>query len=395
MDSKENKGCGCGSIPLVILIPAIGGIGWWLSQQGDLRRFLPAQLQTSPSPISVSIPSPSSIAPTSPSPRSPAPIATASPSVTEPVEVSPTASPSPPAFQAAWEQKVMRGIYISRYQITNNADEATIRNRVRAYKAQGINTLLHGVWGNGCTMYHSPVMQKVLGFDSCPNLYQDQWLDWTIDEAHKQGMQVHAYFERGIKIDKTSPIYNIAVSRNWLVPGIDKTYPGIDHYVLDVSKPEVASFLVEIMGEFVQKYPKIDALQWDDYLAYHADLPGKIDRTAQLTTLVQQMVSKVKQANPKVSFDICHHNPYWAKRYFAADWQKWGVDRVFIQAYNETNFAEELNYAQQYAGVAISERQLQRIPALLANPKIKSILLFALDGDPAKAATNLQKSIHR
>jgi uncharacterized lipoprotein YddW (UPF0748 family) len=388
MDSKENKGCGCGSIPLVILIPAIGGIGWWLSQQGDLRRFLPAQLQTSPTQIAAT--------------PSPSPMVSARPgAIASPIQTpqSPTSTPSPtpsaPVFQAAWEQKITRGIYMSRYQITNNADEANIRNRVRAYKAQGINTLLHGVWGNGCTMYHSPVMQKTLGFDSCPNLYQDQWLDWTIDEAHKQGIQVHAYFERGIKIDKTSPIYNIAVSRNWLVPGIDKTYPGIDHYILDVSKPEVASFLIDIMGEFVQKYPKIDAIQWDDYLAYHAGLPGNIDRTAQLTTLVQQMVAKVKQNNPKVSFDICHHNPYWAKRYFAADWQKWGVNRVFIQAYNETNFTEELSYAQQYNGIAISEKQFQRLPALLANPKIKSILIFALDGNPAKAATNLQKSIRR
>jgi uncharacterized lipoprotein YddW (UPF0748 family) len=392
MDSKDKKGCGCGSIPLVVLIPAIGGIGWWLSQQGDLRRFLPAQLQASSSPVSVLSPSP--IATTPSIQRSSVSIATGSPGRSSP---SPTAIPSAtlPIFQAAWEQKVMRGIYMSRYQVTNNTDEATIRSRVRAYKAQGINTILQGVWGNGCTMYHSPVMQKTLGFDSCPNLYQAQWLNWMIDEAHQQGMQVHAYFERGIKIDKTSPIYNIAVSRNWLVPGIDKTYPGIDHYVLDVSKPEVASFLVEIMGEFVQKYPKIDALQWDDYLAYHADLPGNIDRTPQLTTLVQQMVAKVKQNNPKVSFDICHHNPYWAKRYFAADWQKWGVNRVFIQAYNETNFTEELNYAQQYNGIAISEKQFQRLPALLANPKIKSILIFALDGNPTKAATDLQKFIRR
>jgi uncharacterized lipoprotein YddW (UPF0748 family) len=378
---KENKGCGCASIPLSVLIPVIGGSIWWLSQQGDLRRFLPTQFLASPSPT---LNTPSPMVSTQP---------TASASVASTANSKPTVQLS--AFQANWDQKVIRGIYLSRYQVTNNADEQTIRRRVRTYKAQGINTLIQGVWGNGCTMYHSSALQKAVSLDSCPNLFQEKWLEWTIDEAHKQGMQFHAYFERGIKIDKTSPIYNMAVSRNWLVPGIDKTYPGIDHYVLDVSRPEVASFLIDLMGEFVQKYPKIDALQWDDYLAYHADLPGNIDRTAQLTTLVQQMVAQVKKNNPKVSFDICHHNPYWAKRYFAADWQKWGVNRVFIQAYNESNFAEELNYAQQYAGIAISERQLQRLPELLANPKIKSILLFALDGDPAKATTNIQKSIRR
>ena len=43
----------------------------------------------------------------------------------------------------------------------------------------------------------------------------------------------------------------------------------------------------------------------------------------------------MKSVNPKVSFDLCHHNPYWAKRYFAADWKNWDVDRVFIQNYIE------------------------------------------------------------
>ena len=37
-------------------------------------------------------------------------------------------------------------------------------------------------------------------------------------------MQVHAYFEKGIKIDKNSPIFNLAITQKWIVPGIDKTY---------------------------------------------------------------------------------------------------------------------------------------------------------------------------
>jgi hypothetical protein len=59
----------------------------------------------------------------------------------------------------AWEEKPMRGIYLSRYQATNNADEKTMRDRVRYYKSQGINTIIQGVWGNGCTMYNRIIMQ--------------------------------------------------------------------------------------------------------------------------------------------------------------------------------------------------------------------------------------------
>jgi uncharacterized lipoprotein YddW (UPF0748 family) len=280
---------------------------------------------------------------------------------------------------------------LSRYQVTNNASEQTIRERVRYYRKQGINTIIHGVWGNGCTMYNSNVMQQTFGFKSCPNQFQDQWLDWLIDEAHNQGMQVHAYFEKGIKLDKNSPIFDHAIANGWIVPGIDKTYAGIDHYVLDMKIPEVSNFFRRVSVEFVKKYPKIDAVQWDDYLGYHDDLPGNVDRTARLTTFVRHMRADIKKANPNVSFDLCHHNPYWGKRYFAADWQNWNIDRAFIQTYNDANFAQELAYAEKYAGVAISDQHLYRLKALVNNPKIKSILIFPSSGKPEEAAASIKK----
>ncbi|WP_245912128.1 hypothetical protein [Brunnivagina elsteri] len=69
---------------------------------------------------------------------------------------------------------------------------------------------------------------------------------------------------------------------------------------------------------------------------------------------------------------------------------QWKVDRVFIQAYNEANFQEELNYAKNYAGVAISERQFHRLKELIDNPEIKSILIFPLAGKPEETASSLK-----
>ncbi len=391
---KEPNGCGCANVPFSLVIVIFAGGYWWFSQPGNLNisKFLP-QIQS----MTIPILNPTPIASTSPTsstskivniPSRPQPIsipALSNPDISKNQQViSKTIIPKTP-----WQKKVIRGIYLSRYQVTNNADEKTIRERVRYYHSQGFNTIIHGVWGNACTMYNSRVMQQTLGYKSCPNLFQDQWLDWLIDEAHKQGMQVHAYFEKGIKIDKNSPIFNLAIAKKWIVPGVDKTYSGIDHYVLDVEIPEVANFFKNILVEFVQRYPKIDAVQWDDYLGYHAELPGKVDRTAKLTTFVQQMIKGMKQANPTVSFDICHHNPYWAKRYFAADWQKWNVDRVFIQVYNDANFKEELNYVKNSAGIAISEQQFHRLKELVNNPTVKSVLVFPSSGKPEETASNL------
>ncbi|WP_414543130.1 hypothetical protein [Nostoc sp. CCY0012] len=103
------------------------------------------------------------------------------------------------------------------------------------------------------------------------------------------------------------------------------------------------------------------------------------------------MVGAIKQANPKVSFDICHHNPYWAKRYFAADWPNWNADRVFIQVYNDANFQEELKYVKDSAGIAISDQQFNRLKELINNPDIKSILVFPSDGKPEETAYKLKK----
>lgn len=290
-----------------------------------------------------------------------------------------------------WQSKEIRGIYLSRYQVTGDTKEKTIRDRVRYYKAQGINTIIHGVWGNGCPMYNSEVMQKTFSMPSCPNAFQEDWLDWMIDEAHKQGMQVHAYFEKGIKLDRDSPIFEKAMDNGWFVKGVDRTYPGIDHYVLDVTNPTVSDFFSQISAEFVQRYPSIDAVQWDDYLGYHSGLLGSVDRTAALTQFVQRLQTSVKQANPNVSFDLCHHNPYWSGRYFAADWPNWNTDRAFIQVYNDNNFRDELAYAEDYSGIAITENQLHRLDELLKNRNIQSILIFPSNGNPEEAASLIKQ----
>ncbi|WP_254565965.1 family 10 glycosylhydrolase [Oscillatoria sp. HE19RPO] len=422
---KEPSGCGCASIPFSVILLILGG-GYVLFTQrehliarfipkdvrenisGEISRFIPEDLQQkipflnasdSADAEEVSQNVPEATPTPEPTPQQPqlpsVPISNPSPP-TPTAEIKPRGNlpenpitPSTP--QSIWEKKAIRGIYFSRYQITNNATEEMIRARVRYYRDRGINTLIHGVWGNACTMYKSKVMQAKFGYESCPNEFEDKWLDWLIDEAHKHGMEVHAYFEKGIKIDENSPAFDLAVQRGWIVPGVDRTHPGVDHYVLNVGIPEVAEFFTNILVEFVTKYPQIDAVQWDDYLGYHAELPGQVDRTLELTNFVQKAISATKAANPSVSFDICHHNPYWAKRYFAADWENWGVDRVFIQVYAEENFAEELPYVEAYDGISITERQFNRLEELVRNPKVDNILLFPLSGEPEKMADEVKR----
>jgi ABC-type Zn uptake system ZnuABC Zn-binding protein ZnuA len=67
------------------------------------------------------------------------------------------------------------------------------------------------------------------------------------------------------------------------------------------------------------------------------------------------------------------------------------VDRVFIQTYNDANFNQELDYAEKYAGVAISDKQLSRLKELINNTKIKSVLVFPSSGKPEETAALVKK----
>jgi uncharacterized lipoprotein YddW (UPF0748 family) len=284
--------------------------------------------------------------------------------------------------------KPIVGIYLSRYHATRQASEQNIRQRVRYYYSQGFNTIIHGVAANGCTYYDSNVTKTRFGYTRCPeihpNEFKAEWLNWLIDEAHQHGMEVHAYFEKGIKLDQRSPILQLAQNNNWVLPEIDQTYAGMDHYVLDVNIQEVAEYYIKLMKEFAQKYPLIDAIQWDDYVAYHTTTKSTPEQTAILTNFMQQMVQAVKTTTPAISFDISHHNPYWAGQYFAADWQKWGVDRAFIQGYNDKNFTPEMNYAEQFDGLGITDNQFHRLEEIVNNKKIRGILIFPLHNEKAK-----------
>ena len=290
---KKPSGCGCLNIPISVILLFLGGGYWWFTHKGipDISNVVNKIQEIANIPTSA--PTPNTIpAPTPTLPSTPPSTANLelknTPQPQSQEDLSPIIKPAKTSLtQTPWEKKVIRGIYLSRYQITNNANEQMIRQRVRYYHSQGINTIIHGVWGNACTMYNSKVMEQTLGYISCPNKFRDQWLDWLIDEAHKQGMEVHAYFEKGIKIDKNSPIFDFAITQRWIIPGVDRTYSGIDHYLLDVEIPEVANFFRDILVEFVQKYPSINAVQWDDYLGYHAELPGQVDRTESLTKFVR------------------------------------------------------------------------------------------------------------
>ena len=96
-------------------------------------------------------------------------------------------------------------------------------------------------------------------------------LQFMLDEAHKRGMKVHAWFNpyRVSVNTKPSTIAELnntltqvpasvfVLHRNWIRTASDR-------FVLDPGIPEARDWITSIVAEVVQNYP-IDGVQFDDY----------------------------------------------------------------------------------------------------------------------------------
>ncbi|SDJ91028.1 Uncharacterized lipoprotein YddW, UPF0748 family [Streptomyces indicus] len=136
-------------------------------------------------------------------------------------------------------------------------------------------------------------------------------LGTAVDEAHRRGLELHAWFNPYRVANHTdparlSPDHPARQNPDWLVPYGGKLYynPGL---------PEVRAFVTQAMLDAVRKYP-IDAVHWDDYFypypvagqvfdddaAYERYGAGFADRAAWRRDNTDQLVRGMAKAIPKV-----------------------------------------------------------------------------------------------
>ncbi len=89
-------------------------------------------------------------------------------------------------------------------------------------------------------------------------------LQFAIDEAHKRGMELHAWVV-------TMPVYKIAVAKQMGKSGLHVRMPQLvkkhaDQYYLDPGQPGTADYLASVCEEIVRRYD-VDGLHFD-YIRY-------------------------------------------------------------------------------------------------------------------------------
>ncbi|WP_368751036.1 glycoside hydrolase family 10 protein, partial [Klebsiella oxytoca] len=195
-------------------------------------------------------------------------------------------------------------------------------------KSLGINTVFFQVKPDGTALWPS----KILPWSDMltGKIGEDPGYDplkFMLDEAHKRGMRVHAWFNPYRVSVNTRPktVTELNSTLSQFPASVYVLHPewirtSGDRFVLDPGIPEVRDWITSIVAEVVERYP-VDGVQFDDY--FYTETPGsklndnrtfqqygqgfaaKADWRRHNTQLLIEQVSRtIKQLNPAVEFGV-------------------------------------------------------------------------------------------
>ncbi len=240
-----------------------------------------------------------------------------------------------------------------------------LKGKLDKLKSLGINTVFFQVKPDGTALWPS----KILPWSDMltGNIGEDPGYDplqFMLDEAHKRGMKVHAWFNpyrvsvntksaTVMELNRTlsqNPASVFVLHRDWIRTAGDR-------FVLDPGIPEARNWITSIVAEVVARYP-IDGVQFDDY--FYAESSGsmlndgetfkrqgqgfgsKADWRRHNTQLLIEQVSRtIKQLKPDVEFGVSPAGVWRNRSHDAA-----GSDTRGAAAYDEA-YADTRLWVQQ------------------------------------------------
>ena len=219
-------------------------------------------------------------------------------------------------------------VNISSPGVRISQQQKALTDKLDNLKRRGINTVFFQVKPDATALWQS----KILPWSDTltGTIGQDPGYDplqFMLDEAHKRGMKVHAWFNPYRVSVNTKPS-TITELNNTLSQTPSSVYvlhrdwirTSGERFVLDPGIPEVRDWITSIVAEVVENYP-IDGVQFDDY--FYTESPGSAlndsqtfrrygqefaskadwrrDNTQRLIAQVSQTIKKLK---PEVEFGV-------------------------------------------------------------------------------------------
>jgi len=243
--------------------------------------------------------------------------------------------------------------------------QKALTDKLDNLKSLGINTVFFQVKPDGTALWPS----KILPWSDMltGKIGEDPGYDplqFMLDEAHKRGMKVHAWFNpyrvstntrpgTVAELNRTLSLHPPSVfvlHREWIRTAGDR-------YVLDPGIPEARDWITSIVAEVVSRYP-VDGVQFDDYFyaesagsklndsqtyrQYGQGFDSKADwRRDNTQQLITQVSRTIKQINPNVEFGVSPAGVWRNRSHDPA-----GSDTRGAAAYDES-FADTRRWVQQ------------------------------------------------
>ncbi|WP_338575274.1 glycoside hydrolase family 10 protein [Erwinia billingiae] len=256
------------------------------------------------------------------------------PAVTkQPAPVTPSLTAQP--MRGVWLTTVSRldwppvsSVNLSSAALRISQQQQALKDKLDKLKSLGINTVFFQVKPDATALWPS----KILPWSDMltGKIGQDPGYDplqFMLDEAHKRGIKVHAWFNpyRVSVNTKASTVAELNRTVSLHPASVFVLHPDWirtsgDRFVLDPGIPEARDWITSIVSEVVARYP-IDGVQFDDY--FYTESPGsalndnqtysrygqgfasKADWRRHNTQLLIEQVSRtIKQLKPDVQFGV-------------------------------------------------------------------------------------------
>lgn len=291
----------------------------------------------------------------------------------------------------------IRGVWVTNVGSKALYNETNVKAAIAKCKDYAINNIYVVVWNGGATVYPSAVVEKYIGVKQLPGYKAFDPLKLIVEEGHKAGMKVHAWFEFGF-----SYAYQDATNK-W-----NKKYPhwaGRDSNgkLLQKNKffwwsalhPEVQQFMHEMILEVVKKYD-VDGIQGDDRLPAMPAEGGYDDYTLalykketgldaplncrenkwlqwkadKLSAVGKSIYDAVKKARKDCIVSWAPSIYPWSKEQYLQDWPAWlnggYADYIFPQLYRYDIKAYE-KVLNELASQITEAQKKKIVPGVLAS----------------------------
>lgn len=162
----------------------------------------------------------------------------------------------------------MRGVWLASVGNDSLQSRAGLVDTVARCKRVGINTIFVVTWNRGVTLYPSEVMRREFGIAIDPRLKGRDPLGELIEEAHAEGIEVHAWFEFGFSCSYQQPDGGPLIRKRpeWAALDRDGQIVSRNGFQwMSGLNPDVQQFVLSLLKEVVANYD-IDGVQGDDRL---------------------------------------------------------------------------------------------------------------------------------